>query len=182
MNTNPDAVRIEPITLAHAAAFHACLDAVARERRFLGQTQAPPPDKVLAFVRENVDSDAVQFVAMDGTQLVGWADVFGHWADALAHCGSLGMGLLPAWRGHGIGQRLLQACIDKAWQKGFTRIELQTRVDNGAAIRLYQRLGFRDEGLCREAMRLDGVLHDTRRMALLRCDAPAPAGAGPTEA
>jgi putative acetyltransferase len=62
----------------------------------------------------------------------------------------------------------MQACIAKAWTQGLTRIELQARADNHAAIRLYERLGFRHEGRKRHAMCFGGVYHDTVAMGLLR--------------
>jgi putative acetyltransferase len=159
---------IVPIAETHAASFHACLDVVAREQRYLAQTFAQPPERVAGFVRDSVASDAVQFVALDGEHVVGWADVFPAWADAIAHCGSLGMGVLPAYRGQGLGRRLLQACITKAWAKGLSRIELEARADNHAAIRLYETLGFQHEGLKRRAMRFGGQFFDARVMGLLR--------------
>jgi RimJ/RimL family protein N-acetyltransferase len=159
---------IVPITLAHAAGFHACLDAVAREQAYLAQIVAPPLARIEDFVRENVAKDVVQFVALDAGQVVGWADVLTERAHALAHIGSLGMGLLPAYRGRGLGQQLLQACIHKAWGQGLTRIELAARADNTRAIRLYERMGFRHEGLKPRGLRFGGVYFDTVVMGLLR--------------
>lgn len=160
-------IAIVPIHASHADSFHACLDAVAREKRFLAQTQAPPLERIRAFVQEGVSADAVQFVAVTSGRVVGWADIFPGWADAVAHCGQLGMGVLADHRGQGLGGRLLEACIAKAWQKGITRIELEVRVDNARAIRLYERLGFFREATKKHAMRFDGVYHDTHQMALL---------------
>jgi ribosomal protein S18 acetylase RimI-like enzyme len=160
-------VSIVPIALQHAAGFHACLDAVAREKRWLGMTQAPPADKVEAFVRDSVASDAVQFVALDGVAVIGWADIFTAWADAVKHCGTLGMGVAAAYRGQGIGERLLRACLAKAPSKGITRITLEVRADNAKAIALYQRLGFTHECRQRNAMRFDGVYYDALQMSLL---------------
>ncbi len=85
----------------------------------------------------------------------------------MSHCGSVGMGLLPAFRGRRIGERLLRACLDKAPTQGLTRIELQVRADNERAIALYRRLGFETEGVQRNAMRFDGVHYDAVSMALL---------------
>jgi len=76
--------------------------------------------------------------------------------------------VLPAYRGQGIGRRLLEACIEKAWSKGMTRVDLETRADNAAAIALYEKVGFRREGLARNAMRFDGVYYDCVTMGLLR--------------
>lgn len=161
-------VEIRPITMDDVPGFHTCLDAVAREQRYLAQVAAPSLDRIEGFVHQSVSQDLVQFVAIAEGQVVGWADVLPEWAQALAHTGSLGMGLLPAWRGQGIGARLLQACIHKAWAKGLTRIELAARADNARAIRLYERLGFQHEGIKRRGMRFDGVYFDTVSMGLLR--------------
>jgi RimJ/RimL family protein N-acetyltransferase len=161
-------VAVVPIALEHAAGFHACLDAVAREARWLAQTKALPLDKIEGFVRESVAGDAIQFVALDEPgRVVGWADIFPEWADAVCHSGGLGMGLLPAWRGQRIGERLLQACLDKARAKGLTRVQLHVRADNTRAIRLYERLGFDTECTMRRAMRFDGVYYDALQMSRL---------------
>jgi len=161
------AVAVTPIALEHAVGFHACLDAVAKEKRYLAQTRALPLERIEAFVRESVAKDAVQFVALDGSTVIGWADIFPAWADAVSHVGSLGMGLLAAYRGQGVGERLLRACLAKAQAKGIARVELESRADNQRAIRLYERLGFQRETLKRRAMRFDGVYYDSVQMSLL---------------
>ncbi len=163
---NAQTIPIVPITLAHAQSFHTCLDQVAREQRFLAQLAAPPLARVQDFVRDSVASDAAQFVALADGQVVGWADVFPHWAAALAHRGNLGMGVLPAWRRQGLGRRLLQACIDKAWARGISRIDLETRADNLAAIALYERMGFVHEATLQRGMRFGDRYFETRQMGL----------------
>lgn len=160
-------IAIEPIALRHVAGFRSCLDTVARERRYLAQTEAPPPERVEAFVRENIASDAVQFVALDGATVVGWADILSHWASAFAHRGTLGIGVLPAYRGRGIARQLLLACLAKARATGLTRIELEVRADNTRAIRLYRAVGFVEECRKRKAMRFDGVYFDALLMSLV---------------
>ena len=165
-------VTILPISEDHADGFRECLDTVAREQRYLAQIEAPPLERVRQFVHDNVANDATQFVAVDvAGRVVGWADIFPAWAHAVAHCGTLGMGVLPVYRGQGIGKRLLQACITKAWSKGLTRIELEVRADNELAIRLYQSLGFAKEALKKRAMRFDAAYHDAIQMSLLRDEA-----------
>src|SRR5690349_6126386 len=92
-------LRIVSIAPAHAAGFHACLDTVAREKRYLAQIEALPLDRIEGFVRDSVRDDAVQFVALDEhDRVVGWADIFPDWAHAVRHCGTLGMGVHPDFR------------------------------------------------------------------------------------
>jgi putative acetyltransferase len=161
-------VPIVPIAEDMAESFRACLDTVAREKKYLAQVEALPLERVRAFIQESVATDAVQFVALEAGRVVGWADIFPAWAHAIAHCGFLGMGVLPGYRGRGIGKRLLQACIAKAWSKGITRVELEARVDNERAIRLYESAGFVHEAVKVHAMRFDGVYYDAVQMRLLR--------------
>ena len=82
--------------------------------------------------------------------------------------GVLGIGIVASARHRGIGAALMRAAIAKAWEKGFLRIELTVRSDNENAKALYERLGFKVEGVkCREFL-IDGEFYDSYPMALLR--------------
>ena len=165
-----DPLPIVAVQYLHAASYRACLDTVAREKKYLAQIEALPLEKIQGFVKTSVAEDAIQFFALDGGEVVGWADIFPAWAHATSHCGSLGMGVHPRYRRQGLGRRLLAACIDKAWAKGLTRIELEARADNTAAIALYKKFGFEQEALKSHAMRFDGVYFDAVQMRLLRME------------
>lgn len=67
-------IRILPISEAHTPSFHACLDSVARERMYLGQTEAAPLARVKEFVRNNVVNHYPQYVAVYGSRVIGWCD------------------------------------------------------------------------------------------------------------
>jgi len=155
----------------YAASYRACLDIVAREKKYLAQIEALPLERIEGFVKESVSTDAIQFFALNQDEVAGWADIFPSWAHAVSHCGLLGMGVHPSFRGQGLGGRLLNACIQKAWTKGLTRIELEARADNEAAIALYERFGFKHEALKARAMRFDGTYFDAVQMRLLRGEA-----------
>jgi RimJ/RimL family protein N-acetyltransferase len=77
------------------------------------------------------------------------------------------MGLLPAYRGQGIGRRLLERTLDAARAGGLSRVELTVREDNPAAIALYERAGFAAEGVQRNAFKVDGRYHNLIMMAVL---------------
>ncbi len=119
------------------------------------------------FVRESVDQGAAQFVAVNGSIVVGWADVFPSRADAVANCGTLGMGVLAEYRGRGIGMALLAACLAKASANGVSRVVLEVRADNSNAINLYEKAGFAVEARMRNAMRFDGVYYEALQMSLI---------------
>lgn len=138
-------------------------------RRFdlRGQTEAPPLERVSEFVRTNIRGNLPQYVALHEGCVVGWCDAIPHWAGALSHRAGLGIGVLAAHRGKGIGTRLLAQTLTHARSIGVKRIDLEVRADNAAAIALYTSAGFKLEG--RKSMGLfhGGQYHDTIEMGLI---------------
>lgn len=162
-------VAIRRITEADIAGFCAAVDMVAREKRFLARLEGPSLEAGGAFVRRNLTVGNPQFIADDSGAIIGWCDIVRQ--DTLpiyCHIGVLGMGLVPAARGRGLGQRLIEAALEAAFAAGMLRIALTVRSDNLPAIRLYERAGFVHEGVHRATDRIDNVCHDTLSMALVR--------------
>ena len=142
---------IRQIQLEDAAGFRECLDAVARERRYLAQVEAPPLERVREFVAQSVEQNTAQYVAVVNGHIVGWCDVFPHWAHALKHVGTLGMGVHASHRGQGLGRALMLKTLEHALKNGVYRVTLEAREDNSRAIRLYEQVGFKHE--CRATRR-----------------------------
>ncbi|MBO0735621.1 MAG: GNAT family N-acetyltransferase [Alphaproteobacteria bacterium] len=160
---------IIPIAENHIPGFHAAVDAVAHERKFLAFLEAPPLDQTTKFVLDNIALKNPQFVVLSGSGVVGWCDVIRNTSRRVySHRGTLGIGLLPEYRGRGIGRLLMRTTIDAAWQCGMTRIDLTVRGHNANAIGLYKSLGFEMEGRQRNAVRVDGQYEDVFAMALVK--------------
>lgn len=160
-------VEIVPIAQDHIESFHRALDFVARERRYLSFLEAPPLESVRDFILNNISHGYPQLVAVSAGQVVGWCDVVPKPRPIYAHGGVLGMGLLPEFRGRGLGDRLIRQTLAAARAFGLTRIELSVRESNAGAIALYNRVGFEIEGLERNATRVDGVYENVISMAIL---------------
>jgi ribosomal protein S18 acetylase RimI-like enzyme len=160
-------VMIAPIGVEHIGGFHQVLQTVARERIYLAMTEVQPLPWAEDFVHANIRHRHAQFVALADGAVVGWCDIVPHALTGFTHAGALGMGLLPDWRGRGIGKRLLAATLQAALAAGLTRIELDVYGDNTAAIGLYRHFGFIEEGRKRCARLLDGAYQDVLIMALL---------------
>lgn len=160
---------IAPITAEDIPGFHAALDCVAKEKIYLAFNAAPPLESTRAFVLGNLEKGHAQVVARDGATVVGWCDVIppGN-RDTNRHVGVLGLGVLPAYRGRGIGKKLMQAAIDSAFAKGLTRIELTVREKNANALALYKKLGFETEGLKKNSSFVNGAYENDYIMALLK--------------
>ncbi len=159
---------IAPITAEDIDGFHAALDKVAKEKKYLAFLEAPPLESTRAFVLGNIKADIPQFVARVNGRIIGWCDIVPlNDRHINKHIGVLAIGLLPEFRGKGIGRRLMQVVIEKAKMQGLTRIELTVREENENAIALYKKLGFEIEGLKRNAAKIDGVYENSYMMALL---------------
>jgi len=158
---------IRPIAEDHIPRFRTTLDVVARERKFLSFLEAPPLEQIRHFALNNIKEGWPQFVVLAEDEIAGWCDVLPNPRRTVSlHCAALGMGLLPKYRGQGIGRKLMQRTIDAALALGFTRIELTVRETNVNAIALYRSFGFEREGLHRKAVRIDGRYENTLSMAL----------------
>ena len=111
---NPAQAVVRAITLADVAGYRACVGAVMRERKFLAYLEPFSLTQTAAFVADNIEKGNPHYVAEDVGRIVGWCDIQRESVPTYAHEGMLGMGLLPDYRGHGLGERLIRAALDAA--------------------------------------------------------------------
>ncbi|QQO20736.1 GNAT family N-acetyltransferase [Bradyrhizobium diazoefficiens] len=161
-------VEFRQIEIADTDAFRAAMDVVARERKYIALLEAPPIEQVRAFVKRNVERGYPQIIAVEAGAVVGWCNVPPSGRTVSAHVGDLFMGLLPDFRGRGLGEKLLREAIQASDAFGFRRIELGVFATNTAAAALYRKVGFVEEGVKRMAILLDGIHHDEIIMARLK--------------
>jgi RimJ/RimL family protein N-acetyltransferase len=69
----------------------------------------------------------------------------------IKHIGVFGMAVAQDYWGEGLGSKMLQLMIEHAEQKGIVRIEAEVRVSNENGVRLYQKNGFKIEGVREKA-------------------------------
>jgi ribosomal protein S18 acetylase RimI-like enzyme len=148
------------------ASFHACLDAVARERRWLAMVEAPPLEQVRAFLALGSARGVIQRFAVEGARVVGWCDIAPNPLEGFRHGGTLGMGLLEGYRERGLGAALLRDTLAGVRDGGLARVALEVYSTNSRALALYRRFGFAEEGVKRSARILDGRSEDVVCMAL----------------
>jgi ribosomal protein S18 acetylase RimI-like enzyme len=144
--------------------FHDALSIVARERIYIEMTEAPLLEKVSGFQQELISKNGAVYCAIDNEKVVGWCDVFPMSNPRLAHRGGLGMGLIPEYRGRGVGTKLLSSVLDHAKRSGLEKIELYVYTSNTPAIALYRKFGFLEEGIIKHYRKLDGVYFDCLAM------------------
>ena len=158
---------IVPLAERHIEGFHAVLDSVAREGKYLAFVEAPPLEKLRKFVHAQREQTLPQFVALVDGHVVGWCDISSLNRPLFAHAGMLGIGILAEHRGRGIGEALLRAALDSAKARGLTRVELTVRQRNVGAAALYRKLGFEVEGVKKRGVKQGEEYEDLICMALL---------------
>jgi ribosomal protein S18 acetylase RimI-like enzyme len=133
--------------------------AVAEERD--GIAAEPPIDIDARAASWTLDGT---FVAVAGNEPIGWLHVqgsgFGY--------GEIGMAVARAWRGRGVGSALLKEAIEWARGRGLHKLSLSVFAHNTAAVGLYRKFGFAEEGLrVKHFRRASGELWDLIEMGLL---------------
>lgn len=135
-----------------------------------GQLASRPEEISLASLDDrirNVSKTGCFFVAEDDGRLVGHALLEPMALLAIQHVFRLTIVVHPGQTGRGAGTALLQHI--QRWAAArpeLHKIELNVRAVNTAAIRLYTRLGFQEEGRLRHRIRLPtGELIDDLLMA-----------------
>ena len=147
-------MRVVPLTAAHVDAF------MPHETEMFG-TEAWSRSSYLAELADTRQRHYVAAESEDG-ELLGWAGVLVIGPDAEI----MTVGVVPAARRQGIGRRLVADLLDHARERGAKQVFLEVRVDNAAALALYESEGFDRLGVRRGYYgggRVDGV---TMRRAL----------------
>jgi len=153
------------MTEADIPGYHACLDTVARERRYLSMLAAPSLEASKAWALPHLKANHPFFVAILEDKVAGWCDITPNERAIFTHRGTLGMGVHPDHRGLGIGHALLKAALEQARSIGLEQVELEVFSSNQTAIRLYERCGFVLEGTRHNACKSDGSYQDILLMA-----------------
>jgi ribosomal protein S18 acetylase RimI-like enzyme len=133
--------------------------AVAEERD--GIATEPPVDIEARAASWTLDGT---FVAVVGTGILGLMHI-----DVSRHgYGEIGMAVAREWRGLGVGSALMAAAIEWARETGLHKLSLSVWPYNTAAIALYRKYGFVEEGRrIKQIRRQSGELWDVVDMGLL---------------
>jgi putative acetyltransferase len=133
--------------------------AVAEERD--GIAAEPPVDVEARAANWRLDGT---LVASADDEIVGFLSVY---ANSFGY-GEIGMAVAREWRGRGVGSALVAAAIEWARDRDLHKLALGVFPHNDAAIRLYRKFGFEQEGYRREHVRrASGELWDLVEMGLL---------------
>jgi putative acetyltransferase len=174
-STSAPAITIRRATPADAAAYARIMD---DPTVFPSLMQLPWASEGVWRTRLDESTPAAQtelrIVAQIDGQVVGSGGLHPALQLRRRHAAMLGISVASTWQGQGVGRALMQAMCSYADDWGqILRIELTVFADNHRAIGLYERFGFRREGLHRGYALRHGQYADCHTMARLHPNPPS---------
>jgi RimJ/RimL family protein N-acetyltransferase len=124
--------------------------------------------KVIAAWIDQVERGLIRsLVAHDGDRMVGCTALARDELSWSPHVADIRMLISTEMRGTGFGRVLAQECLAMAMADGVSKLTVRLTPDQGAALKVFEDLGFLPEALLRDHVRdASGELHDIAIMAL----------------
>jgi len=119
----------------------------------------------------------VLFVALADDEVIGAVDCHAGTFAKDRHVGGVGIAIQDGWREAGLGRRMMERVLEWMRVRGFSKAELAVFATNRRARRLYESLGFVEEGVRRRHVRIRGEFVDEILMGLWLGLEPASAAA-----
>ncbi len=153
-----------------ALGFIQAMDVIAREGLYFLRSRFEVDEKkqraVIAGVRDRGDLILLAVDDMGAGRVVGWVSIFRARAEFLQHTAELGMGVVPVYRGIGLGTVLVDRSLRWAAGQKIEKVKLGVRAGNERARALYEKFGFvKEERRVRDIKDQHGHYDDIVEMA-----------------
>lgn len=156
MTASTSALTIRPATTADAPAIATIYNQGIEDRLATLETQLRSAEERRQWMTARGPRHPVIVVEAD-RQVVGWASLNSFNArPAYDHVADISVYVERAWRGRGVGRRLLGRLDELARAIGYHKLVLAAFPFNEAGMGLYRRMGFAPVGIYREQGLLDG--------------------------
>jgi ribosomal protein S18 acetylase RimI-like enzyme len=144
----PPAFEVRPGRPGDARSFMDLWQGVVAERRFVRTDTVGGSLRSYRrrYFRRTWTLGQVSLVAVAGDRVVGHLTASREEGPVTRHVATLGMAVAPEWRGRGVGSALLAEAIRWARAMGVEKLALSAYPDNHAALALYRKFGFQEEG------------------------------------
>nr|AMP54114.1 acetyltransf_4 [uncultured bacterium] len=163
---------MDKIVIRHAEPSDASAikDIYSQSNAYAGTLQLPyPSEKLWESRMDSIPDNVYSFVATIDGRVVGNLGFEVYKNPRRRHAGSLGIGVHDEFLRRGVGAALLTALLDLAdnWLN-IQRIEITVYTDNKAAIALYEKFGFKTEGVSSMYAFRNGEYADVNHMARIK--------------
>ncbi len=133
---------LRPFTPTDQDGLVAAINAVCAEGCWMSTPRFQPTPGWQHMLESPTCPHHLLLVAEDESRIVGWCRLLPTTCADGAPEAELGIGLLPAYRGQGLGTGLVRLALAWAGATGLQRAWLTTRADNARAIHVFTRCGF----------------------------------------
>jgi RimJ/RimL family protein N-acetyltransferase len=162
-------VTLRPVILEDAQSFLAYLELVGGETDFLtfgagevGLTVESERKMIHLFTKRGL-----MFVAEFNGEIVAGASLRVHGPrPRVKHFSELGISVLRSFWGQGLGTVMMEHTLGWAEDHGVTKLNLGVMRSNERALSMYQRLGFKEEGIITKKFNIRGRYEDEIVMGL----------------
>jgi L-amino acid N-acyltransferase YncA len=148
---------VRPATPGDAAAICAIYNQGIEDRVATLETELRTPDERREWLTARGVRHPVVVAESAAEQVVGWASLnrFNP-RPAYDHVADISVYVERAWRGRGVGRRLIERLVDLGRAHRYHKLVLAAFPFNTPGMALYERSGFRPVGIYREQGLLDG--------------------------
>jgi len=116
---------------------------------------------------EETNKNSLLLLAEDEGTIVGFLSAERGTANRTKHSAYIIIGILRNYRGEGIGRKMLEELDKWAMNNWIIRLELTVMKHNENAIKLYEKMGFKIEGIREKSCFVNGKFIDEYHMAKL---------------
>jgi ribosomal protein S18 acetylase RimI-like enzyme len=160
-------VTIRPARQNDIAGIVGTIRQVASEGTYIeAESVAQQLDYEDSLLRHNEFESRVFFVATVEEEVVGWVHLEIPEIDKLRHTAEVTIGLVDAYRGHGIGSLLIERGLDWAREEGLAKVYNSFPATNEDAISFFESHGGEIEATREDHYRIDGDPIDEVMMAI----------------
>ncbi|UNC91445.1 ribosomal protein S18-alanine N-acetyltransferase [Candidatus Contubernalis alkaliaceticus] len=102
------------------------------------------PWSFFLFLNELKDNEYADYLVLKNeNKVLGYGGMWNFYQ----YCHITNLAVAPVFRQKGYGCMLLGALLNRAGVRGARRVSLEVRATNGSALRLYEKMGFREAGI-----------------------------------
>jgi ribosomal protein S18 acetylase RimI-like enzyme len=141
-------------------------EAIGDGRHVHAETVADVIEEEGVLWRHNALESRVFFVATVDDEVVGWVHLKHPEIEKLAHTAELTVGVLEAYRNHGLGSHLLHRGLEWAGSRGYEKIYQSLPATNEDAIAFVEERGFHTEAVREDHYRIGDEYVDEMMMAI----------------
>ncbi|MEX6357060.1 GNAT family N-acetyltransferase [Staphylococcus cohnii] len=159
-------MRIERICPNEAEALYTCMKKIDQETQYLLYL----PDERSFNKDRFVDDIKHNFyigVKTDENDILGYLSVHISRLAKIKHIGYIVTGVINEKHHQGLATKMFQETIKWAERKGLRRLELTVITTNTPAVKFYEKLGFKIEGIKHESIYMDQNFYDELYMSMM---------------